>query len=245
MLKRLLAAVFVMLLLAGLAGAERLTDEELVSFYDGAVFVGDSVPRLLRNYIVPIREKDPSFFRDVRFYTAYDYKLGTAAREMPSPTKVNIQYKGSDIAMCRLAEKLKPEKLFILAGLNDRIEKNIDRGMEYVEKIMTLLAKYAPDTQVYFFSLTPVTAKENSKGIQTCIDDYNAALELKCGELGAVYIDIATGLKNEDGVMDKSISSDGKYHLNSAGNAIWVQLLLDFAQQQYDLGLWAPGGEEI
>lgn len=240
MFKRILACLFVMALLLGCAHAEQLTDAQLVTFYDDALFVGDSVIRLLRNYVVAEREKDPSFFRDARFYSAYSYQLGTAAIRWTNGNRVNIQYRGMDVSLAELADYLKPGKLFILAGLNDRIAKYIERGMGYVEKIVELIRKVSPDTEIYFISITPCTAKENSKGYQDCINDYNAALEQKCLELNVNYIDVATDLKNENGVMDNSISSDGEYHLNTAGNALFVQSLLKYAQTRYDQGLWAP-----
>ena len=117
--------------------------------------------------------------------------------------------------------------------------------MEYIDKIMELMEKYAPDTQVYFFSLTPVTAAVEKKRpkLQEKWDAYNVLLEQKCQEVGAIYIDIATDLKGENGFMKKGISHDGEYHLNDKGNAIWVQTLLDFAQGEYDANRWVPVDE--
>lgn len=246
-MKHLSILLICLLLAVSCAGAERLPDEQLVTYYSHSVFVGDSLPRMFRNYVVNIVQKEhPDYFKDTKFYTAYSYQLNSAAREYPAANKVNLTYKGSDITLCRLTETLKPEKVFILAGLNDRIGEYIDVGMGYVEKIMTLMEKYAPETQVYFFSLTPVTEKvEKSRPrLQEKWDAYNAALELKCQEVGAIYIDIATDLKGENGFMKQGISHDGEYHLNDKGNAIWVQTLLDFAQAEYEANRWAPAADE-
>lgn len=245
-MRKLLSLLLALLLVCPAALCERLTDEELVSFYDGAIFIGDSLPRMLRNYIVPLREKDPSFFKDVRFYTAYSYQMRTATLEYTPSSKANLVYMGSDTPMCQIMAYLKPPRMFFLAGLNDKIGQYIDRGMEYVEKIMALMEKYSPETEVYFFSLTPVTAKvEAKRHIQDRWDEYNARLAEKCPEVGAHFIDIATNLKGEDGLMKKGISHDGEYHLNDKGNAIWVQTLLDYAQEQYDAGLWFPYGSLV
>ncbi|MBE5804905.1 MAG: hypothetical protein E7316_10400 [Clostridiales bacterium] len=246
-MKRLLAFVLCLMLLAGTACAERLPDEQLVTYYNKSVFVGDSLVRMLRNYIVNTEQKaHPDYFKDTRFFAEYSYQLYAASRETPSSSKVDLKYKGSDITLCKLMEKLQPEKLFILAGLNDKIGEKTEKGMEYIDKIMALMAEYAPDTQVYFFSLTPVTAKVEKKrpNLQSKWDAYNVELEKKCEEVGAIYIDIATDLKGENGLMKKGISHDGEYHLNDKGNAIWVQTLLDFAQSQYDANKWVPVDEE-
>lgn len=241
-MKRLLCLLLLVLLTAGCAArAERLTDEQLVSYYDDALFVGDSLPRMLRNYIVPLQKKDPGFFRGVRFYTAYNYQLSTAAKDRVFSQRVNLVYKGRERTLYELVTLLNPPKLFILAGLNDRSAFHPEKSMEYVRTIVTRMKETAPDTEVYFFSLPPVTAKVEKKNhLQAKWDSYNELLKATCEETGAVYIDIATDLKGEDGLMIPGISSDGEFHLNDRGNAIWVQTLLDFAQSRYDAGLWQP-----
>ena len=89
--------------------------------------------------------------------------------------------------------------------------------------------------------LFPVRACAAQKPLSASDENLLArTLAEKCPEVGAHFIDIATNLKGEDGLMKKGISHDGEYHLNEQGNAIWAQALLDFAQAQYDLGLWVP-----
>ena len=141
---------------------------------------------------------------------------------------------------------VKPEKVFILAGLMDVINVHIDRADRYVDRIMALAREYDPGVQVYFFSMTPVTKKaDDRRDMRESIDDYNVWLAQKCAEAGAVYVEIAASLKGEDGLLPGELSHDGLYHLNDAGNARWVRALLDFAQAQYDAGAWTPeDGEE-
>ena len=232
-----------LMLLAGAAHAERLPDEFLVTYFNNSVFVGDSLPRMFRNYVVnTVQKAHPDYFASTKFYTAYNYQLFTATQKQPPSSRTNLSYRGYDVSLCQLMERLQPEKLFILAGLNDNICDHSDRGMRYVAKIVELMEKYAPDTQVHFFSLTPVTAAVAKKrpNVQEKLDAYNALLEQKCQEVGAIYIDIATALKGEDGLMKVGISSDGEYHLDDEGNAIWLQTLLDFVQAQYESGNWVP-----
>jgi len=226
----------------------RLPDETLMTYYEDTFFVGDSLVRMFHNYVKKMLQKDPEFFKGIKFYDAYSYQLRTAAKEYVVDTDANLRYKGSDEVLCRIVKDKKPGKLFILAGLNDNFAKTvngvegIDRGMRAVEKIVALMKKSSPDTQVYFFSMTPVTQRvENKRHIRDTWDEYNARLAEKCRELGAIYVDIATPLKDENGLLPKSLSHDGEYHLNDEGNAIWAQTLLDFAQEQYEAGLWTPG----
>ena len=226
--------------------AARLPDETLMSYYDNSIFAGDSLIRMFRNYVKERQEKEPDYFSGIRFYSSYSIQLRTLGLEWVNDQLTNLVFKGSDEVLCEIAKRLKPDKVFILAGLNDNFskEKNgegIDRGMRYVNNIVKAMNKHAPDTRVYFFSLTPVTKKvDDARHIQALWDQYNVRLEETCRELGATYIDIATALKDENGLLSKGITSEGEYHLNAEGNAIWAQVLLDFAQPQYDAGLWTP-----
>lgn len=242
-LNRFCALALAIMLMCPAAMAQRLSDQELSSYYGDAVVVGDSLPRMLRNYISNLQGDDPTLFEGMRFFTYYSYRLRSAARETINADEINLVYKGQDYVLCKLMAQLKPGKLFILAGLNDKIGEKPEKGMEYVEEIMRLMAQYAPDTKVYFFSITPVTARANKErpNLQEKWDAYNRLLEEKCAQVGAIYVEIAEPLKNEKGLLPASLSHDGLYHLNDEGNKIWVEMLLDFAQSRYDAGSWKPG----
>ncbi len=219
--------------------ADRLPDETLMTYYDHSLFVGDSVVRMFRNYIKDVQKKDPTYFSGIKFFSAYNYQLFTATMERTNSHRVNLTYKGSDATFAEIMNAEKPDRVFILAGLNERIHIHIDRANNYLPKIMALRDKYSPETEISFLSLTPVTQKVGAKR-QQGHDEYNIWLEKKCAEIGAAYIDISSRLKDETGFLPKRISNDGEYHLSTSGNAIFAQELLDYAQSQYDAGLWVP-----
>lgn len=222
---------------------ERLPDEQLVTYYDNAFFVGDSLFVMLRYYFNGVVYKEnPDYFKNVKFYCAHGYKLETAALRRPSHSETNLMQKGNVTTLFSLAEKLQPEKIFILAGMNDRIGDDIGKGMDYIDTIVSMVHEVSPNTQLHFFSLTPIgkQVEEKAPGRQAKWDAYNTALKEKCAALNVHFIDIATGLKGENGLLAPSLASEDGYHVNDDGNAIWVQTMLDFAQAQYDLGEWVP-----
>ena len=223
------------------ACAEKLTEQQLASFYDGAVFVGDSITAQLLVYVREKQQSDPTFFSNVRFLTAQSYSLYTASRKNLLEGKPNLKYRGQEMPLCRILKEMKPTKALILLGVNDYIGKTIEKGIGYDERIIDLAAEFSPDTQIIFQSLTPVTPAFCKKyDYRTMWDQYNAALREMCGVRGVPYIDIATNLKDEDGYLKKNLSSDGKYHLKPEGLQVWVDALLNYAQAMYDLGLWTP-----
>ena len=246
-MKKLLLLTLCALLMFSAARAEeaprteRLPDEVLMTYYDRSLFVGDSLIVMFRNYVRETQKSDPDYFAGIKFYGAYNYQLRTAAAEKVGngTSRVDLKYKGRSATMGQIMEAEQPARVFILAGMNERIHAHLDWAENYIDRIMALRDKYSPDTEICFFSLTPVRAKIGMTRQQKH-DAYNVWLEEKCAQAGAVYIDIASGLKDEDGLMTKGISSDGEFHLNDKGNAIWAAELLDFAQSRYEAGLWTP-----
>ncbi len=226
----------------GCACAGKLTAGEMMAYYDDGIFVGDSIIRMLKNYVGFRQQEDSSFFADTGFYASYSYTLEAAATDGPAPNEVNLLFRGKETPLSQLVETLQPEKLFLLAGLNDRIGEYPEAGMAYVEAIVALVRQKSPDTQLHFLSLLPVTAHAESErpGLQKMWDAYNELLRLKCEELGVIYIDVATPLKNQSGYLSIPLSHDYRYHLNDDGNAILVNTLLDFAASRHEAGLWQP-----
>ncbi len=223
------------------AEPERLTDAQLVSYYKNAVFVGDSITAQLLVYVREQQQKDPQFFEGVKFLTAQSYSLYTASRRNLLSSAPNLKYRGKEMPLCAILQQMRPEKALILLGVNDYIGEQIQKGVGYDERIIDLAAEFCPDTEIIFQSLTPVTESFcRKKDYRTLWDQYNAAMKEMCALRETGYIDIATRLKDEDGYLNKAYSSDGKYHLNPTGLKLWIDALLDYAQTQYELGLWAP-----
>ena len=223
----------------GAPRTERLPDEVLMTYYDRSVFAGDSLVLGFRGYVRSEQQQDPAFFAGITFFGVASYQLRAAAVENVNGVGTQLKYKGRDTTLAHIMEKEQPRRVFIFAGLNDRIHAFIDRADDYVNRIMALRDKFAPETEICFFTLTPVGKKVGAKR-QKLHDEYNAWLAQKCAEVGAVCIDIASPLKGEDGMLPNEISSDKEYHLNAKGNAVWARTLLDFAQSRYEAGLWTP-----
>lgn len=223
------------------APGERLTDDELSTYYQGALFIGDSITAQLMGYVRRAQKEDANFFPDVRFQTAQSYFLYTASRKGLQSGTANLKYRGIEMPMWQVLQEMQPKKALILLGVNDYIGTEIEKGIGYCRRILELAAQYAPDTEIIFESLTPVTRSFcRKKDYQKMWDEYNEALKAMCAETGTAYIDIASSLKNADGYLNAEYSNDGKFHLNAQGMALWIESLLDFAQEQYEKGLWVP-----
>ena len=260
MVKRLTACFLLALMLLTAvfpAGAEsaaeaetasvRLSDEVLLSFYDNSVFFGDSIMQGFRRYRSNIRQTDKDFLEGVTVMATSSISLYDASRRYQREGGTFL-HRGVQKTMYNITRELKPDRIFILLGLNDVVGIKIDKAISWVEYIIQYMPEYSADTEIYFFSQTPVTAlygrKRERPNYPSQVDQYNLRLKETCEKLGAHYVEISEPLKDADGYLDAAYTSDGDCHLSDAGVAVWIQAMCDYAQSQYDQGLWTPADME-
>ena len=251
-MKRFLALILCLTFLCPLVAAEEakatLNESELLSFYDGALFFGDSVTSEFARYRSQRRQEEPEFLKGTTLIYTCSISLYAASRRVLSG-ELHFKYKGKEMTMYQIADRVQPKKIFILLGLNDPVGIKIERAMGWIGDIVKGMQEFAPEAELYFFSHTPVTPNyETTKkrpGYQQKLDTYNQRLQETCEALDAHFVDIATPMKDEDGYLRAEYSGDHICHLNTEGVLVWVRALCDYAQRQYEAGLWAPesGGE--
>lgn len=226
--------------------AARLPDEILLSFYDNSVFFGDSIMQGFRRYRSSVRQTDPDYLEGITIMATASITLYNASRRYQEEGK--FLHRGLKKNMYMITKELKPERIFILLGLNDVVGIKIDKAITWVEYIIQNMPSYCADTQIYFFSQTPVTPfyckKRSRPNYPAQVDQYNQRLKETCEKLGAHYVEISEPLKDEEGYLNAAYCSDGDCHLNDEGTAVWIQAMCDYAQSQYEQGLWTPDNTE-
>ncbi len=242
--------------------AMRLPDAVLMSYYTDTVFAGDSQVAKFRNFVKVKRKDDPEFFAGVDFRAANSYKFRYVTyRKLEESEGAHLTDGGSKVTLCTIAKKVQPKRLFLLAGLNDAFttdynqkqhgkdETGYDRAARYVREMTELIRSVSPDTQIYIVSQMPVTkdfvqGSHKGKDAQERFDLVNETVRQECEVLGIRYVDLATGLKGENGLLPAACCGDGLVHLNDNGYEIFARELLDFAQAEYEAGNWIPEAPE-
>lgn len=226
------------------AAGERLDDSTLLSFYKDSVFFGDSRMQAFRKYIALMRETDEDFLQTVTIVAAESISLYIASTKYIPDEGIAFSYRGMRLTTFDIAKRIQPRKVFVLLGLNDQVANNTENAMTWVNAFIRRMGEAVPEAAIYFFSETPVTTKFEKKNklpdYSSQLDVYNARLKETCEQNGAHYIEIAEALKGEDNLLEPEYSSDGVCHLNNNGVAAWIQCMKDYAQEQYELGLWDP-----
>ena len=236
----------------------RLPDDVLMTYFDGAMFVGDSQIAKFRNFVKKKRKDDPDYFKNIDFRAENAYKFRFVAYEkIPSGEMkyAHLKDDGKKVTLYYLAGKLRPDRIFILAGINDMLttdyknESGVERAMRYVRGAAELIGKASPGTKVYFITQMPVTrdyvqGTNHAKAVTERWNAINEAIAAESDELGITLVDLASGLKDENGLLPLKYCADGLCHLNDAGYEIFAAELLDFAQSEYEAGNWIPAQEQ-
>lgn len=240
---RRIACVLLLICLVPTAMAERLDDDVLLGFYGDSVFFGDSITKALRWYRSVVRRKDEDFMATTEIICADSISLFAGSRDR-LVGDYHFQYRGYAKTMYDITGQIGAKKVFILLGMNDPAGIKIDKALGWVEDIIRIMGERFPDLEVYFFSNTPVTVyycrEKDRPEYQEQVNEYNARLKETCEARGAHYVEIAEAMKDGSGYLDLDYSSDDRCHLTDEGVLVWIECLKNYAQEQYDLGLWDP-----
>ncbi len=125
--------------------------------------------------------------------------------------------------------KGKPEKIFIMIGIND-IARNIPENiiLQNYEHILNEFVAGSPDTQIYVQSILPTnnrfTEYKNHQNKTEIINRVNLQLEALCKRLSISFIDLNSYFSDDDGKLHEAFTNDG-LHLNGKGYMQWKKVL--------------------
>lgn len=123
----------------------------------------------------------------------------------------------------------KPQKLFILIGIND-IARNIPDEviLRNYRKIIDTIQKQSPVTKIYVQSLLPTnnnfTQFKNHQNKTGHVLSLNEGLKKLCTEKKITYINLYDAFINSEGKLNEKYTNDG-LHLTGEGYRYWKQLL--------------------
>lgn len=196
-------------------------------FFDGAVFVGDSVTLGLRNYVTSERNKGHECLGKAKFLTAGSMGYSNTLPKIGTQNSIHPKYKDKEMYIEDALALLKAEKVFIMLGMNDFCIYSVKEGIGNAEKCINKIKDKNPGIEIYIESVTPALRDRGSFN-NANIDKFNAALKKFCEENGCTYVDVASIMKNSNGALIKSYCSDpeGKgVHMTYEGCRAWVNYL--------------------
>jgi lysophospholipase L1-like esterase len=120
----------------------------------------------------------------------------------------------------------KPQKLFILIGINDLNQGiKVEDVLKSYKRILITLQEQIPKTQVFIQSVLPVNNYSfPNKGVNEKVVKINTALKDLAKEFSFHYIDLFSSFLDSQNQLDAQYTSDG-IHLNGKGYLIWQKII--------------------
>lgn len=197
------------------------------SFFDDAVFVGDSITLGLRNYVTAERNKGNSCLGNAQFLTAGSMGYVNTGLKIGESESIHPKYKGKEVYIEDGIKQIGAKKVFIMLGLNDFCAYSLEKGMSNAESCIKKIVNKNPGIRIYVQSVTP-TAKNSGRFNNDNIKNFNSGLKNLCSKNGWTYVDISSVMKDSNGNLISSYCSDldGRaVHLTKPGCAAWVNYL--------------------
>jgi hypothetical protein len=195
------------------------------SYFDDAVFVGDSVSLKLEYY-----ESAVDKLGTAQFLTAGSLGSGNALWEI-SEESVHPSYNGEKMLLKDSVALTGAKKLYIMLGMNDLGVYGVeDTVANYVTLLESILSE-TPDLTIYVESMTPLTSTSTIIGDSLNNDNvrlYNQKMAETCQAKGWYFVDVASVMYDSDGNLNRDYCSDPDdmgVHFTEAGCEAWIQYL--------------------
>lgn len=189
------------------------------SFFDDAVFVGDSISLKLSYYAASSGELGKA-----KFLVVGSYGVNNAVYDHPDTklTYQGVKYQDIEEALAATGAK----KVFIMLGMNDIGLYGIEKTIANWSVLLDLIHSTCPDITVYIQSMTPVwTGGEKGKLNNTNVLKYNAQLKAFAESNGYKYIDVHPYMQDSTGGLATCYCSDSYVHLTNEGAQRWIAVL--------------------
>lgn len=189
------------------------------SFFDDAVFVGDSIS-------LKLSYDTSGKLGNAQFLVQGNYGVGNAIYDVLPTTYRGQTYENLEDAIAATGAK----KLFIMLGMNDIGLYGIDTTIENWGTLIELIRGACPDIEIYIQSMTPVWTGGEVGGLNNPnVNEYNAKLRVFAAENGCGFIDVAPYMRDATGGLATDYCSDEYVHLTDAGVAVWIKALKAYA----------------
>lgn len=198
------------------------------SFYDDAVFIGDSVSLRLDMYC----QAHQGALGKAQFLTAGSLGSGNALEKVTSDS-VHPYYQGEHMSVEDGVKASGAKKVFIMLGMNDVGLYGVEDSVKNMETLTDRILEKNPDAEIYLQSMTPMLTGHERKVLNNAnLDKYNAGLKELAKEKGYHFADVASVMKKEDGSLKPEYCSDPEgmgIHFTDAGAEAWINYLLQNA----------------
>ena len=205
----------------------------ICDFYDGSVFVGDSVLLGFRRYAD--RSSDP-VLKNMKFLTAGSFSLHNSFWDV-SKKSVHPLYQGNQYQVWDSISMMGAKRVFLFFGIND-VSYGVEASVPLYPQLVAKIQERSPGIEINIISATYTLQGKGKGGLNNQnIAAFNSSVMQTAAQNGWGYIDIATVLSDGAGNLAPQYCSDGNLHESWSAYKVWTQELARFAARR--LGLTA------
>ena len=196
------------------------------SYFDDAVFVGDSVSLGLSYY-----EAANDVLGKAQFLTAGSLGSGNALGAV-TDSSVHPRYNGTKMKVEKGVAACGAKKVYIMLGMNDIGAYGVDKSVANFKTLVQKILQEAPGVKIFVESVTPRVAQGAKSDNVTLnnknITSYNRKLAALCSQQGWYFVNVAEVMFDSTGHLIRSYCSDPDgmgMHFAPAGCKAWVDYL--------------------
>ena len=210
----------------------RLDSGAFDSYFDDAVFVGDSLTLILSHYVRDVRngKGNEGFMGGAKFMAATSMSVRRASDNNVREGLVNFTFRGKEVSLTDGINRTGAKKVFLLFGLNDLAIRDWNDVLGYFAKVIDFIKADCPDVQIVMQAVLPVRKTFYDK--QPPWNDFNIGLKALCEEKSVPFLDFTEELMDENGYLRADLCGDGKCHLTIEGENIWIRALRRYAASE-------------
>jgi len=202
------------------------------SYFDDAVFIGDSITAMLRQY-----EAATGALGQAQFLCAASLSANNALMNV-SEESVHPYYNGAKMRLEDAVPLTGAKKVYIMLGMNDIArEGGKEHSLECFEQLCDLILANVPDAVICVQSVTPrldmggaPLGDLNNPNITA----YNEMLAGLCQRRGWYFVNVAEVMFDDNGYLNVNYCGDPQemgMHYNYDGCEIWADYLLTHTPQ--------------
>ena len=196
------------------------------SYFDDAVFVGDSVSLGLSYY-----EAAADVLGKAQFLTAGSLGSGNALQAVTEKS-VHPRYNGQKMKVEKAIAACGAKKVYIMLGMNDIGAYGVEKSAENFRTLCKKILAESPFVKIFVESVTPRVNQggkvDNAKLNNKNITKYNEALAAICAEEDWYFVNVAETMFDDNGYLKRAYCSDPDgmgMHFSYDGCKAWVDYL--------------------
>lgn len=202
-----------------------------LSYFDDAVFVGDSVSMSLQFYCASTRALGNATFLCAGSLSPLNAHWPISRADSKHPV-----YKGEKLTVEDAVAKTGAKKVYMLLGINS-LSFGVDGCVNDMVLLIEKIQAKSPEAKIIIQSVTPMTSDSPIKGSKlnnTVIAQFNERMLALCQERGWYYVDIAQAVYDENKDLKRSYCSDPAamgIHFNYEADKAWINYLITHAPE--------------